>query len=216
MVATNVRHAEIAELTRIYCADIGSQARDRFGWAVLGEGRLATSGTTLDSLATNVAGDLNAGHPVSLGFECPLFVPITLDPAALTSARIGERSRPWCAGAGAGALATGLTQVVWILDRIRQGLRAPVPATLVWNEFMIARRGLFLWEAFVTGQAKGTCHTDDAELGARAFYESLPDPERANAIQSSEVHSLIGAAMLRTGWSDHISVLKQPCVVVRA
>jgi hypothetical protein len=37
-----------------------------------------------------IAADLNAGHHVALGFECPLFVPVSEDPNGLTSARPGE------------------------------------------------------------------------------------------------------------------------------
>jgi hypothetical protein len=200
----------------VFCADIGSEARGRFGWAHLRAEALADGGMKLGGLATAIAGELNRGVPVSLGFECPLFVPVTPDPAHLTKARVGEGSRAWCAGAGAGALATGLSQVVWILDKTRQELHRPCACTLDWHDFSAGGADLYIWEAFVSGASKGALHTDDAEVGARAFLAALPEPAGSNAIVPDAVHSLIGAALLRTGWSTELALLKMPCLVIRA
>lgn len=200
----------------IYCADVGSESRGRFGWASARASRVVRAGDKLEGLSQAVASDLNRGIPVALGFECPLFIPITPHAADLTRARIGEGSRAWCAGAGAGALATGLGQVVWVLQRVAELVKAPRFATLDWREFTHEKRGLFLWEAFVTGVAKGNLHVDDAGIGALAFERVLPDPMGASAIQSDEVHSLAGAALLRSGWSDQLDLLATPCTVIRA
>jgi hypothetical protein len=78
-----------------------------------------------------------AMFPVALGFECPLFVPLNLQPEALTTARSGEGSRPWSAGAGCGALATGLVQVAWILRKIRQELQAPTPLVFLNGQLLL-------------------------------------------------------------------------------
>ena len=201
------------QLLEIFCADIGSEAKGRFGWAKSTDD--AFEGTSLQALADEVAAALVNGSPVALGFECPLFVPISPEPARLTSARIGEGSRPWCAGAGAGALATGLTQVVWVLRAIRSQLEASVPATLSWTRFK-REGGLFLWEAFVSAEAKANGHAADALVAVQSFETALPDPTTSNAIQAREVHSLIGAAMLRTGWASDLALLAQPCLVIRA
>src|SRR4051812_10849525 len=95
----------------VFCADVGSVKSGNFGWA-----RSYTSAATVaehDSskpadLADDVARELLAGSPVALGFECPLFVPVPTDEMKLGSARDGEGNRAWSAGAGTGALATGL------------------------------------------------------------------------------------------------------------
>src|SRR5690606_30721030 len=102
---------------------------------------------------------------------------------------------------------TGLVQVVWVLRRVAELVRAPRYATLHWREFVRAKRGLFLWEAFVTGAAKGKLHVDDASIGALAFERALADPMAASAIEPAEVHSLAGAALLRTGWSTQLDLL---------
>jgi len=202
----------------VYCADIGSVSKGRFGWAH-GEhgGRhfAVTAGDNIKDLVSYVARDLSAGFSVALGFECPLYVPISKDPEGLTSARLGEGSRAWCAGAGSGALATGLTETVWILHQVRQKLESPVPAFLDWNEFQSCNHGLFLWEAFVTGQAKGGSHQADADIAVRAFASALPDIPAANAVHADNVHSLIGAALLRTGWSSDLTLLSTSCVVIK-
>jgi len=76
--------------------------------------------------------------------------------------------------------------------------------------------GLFLWEAFVTADAKGRTHAADAEIAVDCFAGRLPDIPAANAVQETSVHSLIGAALLRTGWSTDLGLLETPCVVIRA
>jgi len=203
----------------IYCADIGSVARARFAWAratVAGGALDITCGRDIQNLVEEIAQDLNGTAKVALGFECPLLVPISDHPRELTSARKGEGNRAWCAGSGAGSLATGLVQVVWILQRIRCRVRTPAPAFVNWREFAAAHGGLFLWEAFISGAAHGTDHVADAETAVRCFAAALPDVDGANAIRSANAHSLIGAALLRTGWSDDLGLLARPCVVIKA
>lgn len=196
----------------IVCADVGAVAKGNFGWwSSLGE-----SGTAPSTLAGHVSAALDSGKPVALGFECPLFVPLRDDERRLTSARLGEGRRPWSAGAGCGSLATGLVQTTWVLQEIKRQLTQVTPSFLSWHEFSNSESGLFLWEAFVTGKAKGDSHTADAKLGAEAFLRVLPDPMSGNAITCENgVYSLIGAALLRTGWSDDLRLLEEPCLVMR-
>jgi hypothetical protein len=76
-------------------------------------------------------------------------------------------------------------------------------------------RGHFLWEAFVSAKSKRGSHVDDAKAAVAAFVDALPNPR--TCVQCSEgAYSLIGAALLRTGWASDISLLSQPCIVVRA
>ena len=197
----------------VICADIGSVARGNFGWWS-SEGK---SGDKTSTLATHVAAALKNGLPVALGFECPLFVPLFEDEMQLTSARPGEGSHAWSAGAGCGALASGLVQVAWVLQSVRRQLSQPVPAFVAWESFASSSSGLFLWEAFITGTAKQGSHVADAKAGAEAFLRALPNPMQANAVVCrSAVYSLVGAALLRTGWSFDPSILQEPCLVVRA
>ena len=197
----------------VICADIGSVAKGNFGWwSSLGE-----TGNAPSTLAKHVAFALNSGEPVALGFECPLFVPLAEDERALTSARVGEGSRAWSAGAGCGALATGIVQVAWVLQAVRVQLMQPARSFVNWASFASAGSGLLLWEAFVSGSAKRGSHTSDAQAGAEAFLQALPNPESATAIVcESAVYSLVGAALLRTGWSADVSILQDSCLVMRA
>lgn len=195
------------------CADVGSVAKGNFAWwSSNGE-----SGDSPSALATHVQKSLANGYPVALGFECPLFVPLLDDEKSLTNARPGEGSRAWSAGAGCGALATGLVQVAWILQEVRRGLARPAEPFLSWDAFVARESGLFLWEAFVSGKAKGDTHIADAKLGAETFMRALPDPTLHNAVVcSSPIYSLLGAALLRTGWSTDLRVLQEACLVLRA
>ena len=115
----------------IYCADIGSVPNNRFGWgrAEMGVPQVdaAPGGSEIGDFVDAIAADINRGHPVALGFECPLFVPVPVKQGELGKARIGEGNRSWSAGAGSGALATGLVQVAWIMAELRERIdEAPV------------------------------------------------------------------------------------------
>jgi len=194
------------------CADIGSVAAGNFGWWSSD----GDSGLEPSTLAASVAAALNSDRPVALGFECPLFVPLADSELQLTRARPGEGSRAWSAGAGCGALATGLVQVAWVLRAIRASLNSPRTAYLDWESFNEAQSGLFLWEAFVSGKAKSSTHVADARAAGETFIQSLPSPPSVNAVAcSTPVYSLVGAAMLRTGWSQSPAVLAEACLVIK-
>jgi hypothetical protein len=203
----------------IYCADIGSVPRGRFGWARtdLSEPSLETrrGGTEIVELVGAVADDLAAARAVALGFECPLFVPVPGSPMRLGMARQGEGNRAWSAQGGTSALATGIVEVAWILEELRRR-RPAADAYLDWRAFVAAGRGLFLWEAFVTAEAKAETHADDAAVAVAAFQDSLPDPTSDNAVTAERPLSLLGAGLLWSGWKDDIDLLHAPCLVIKA
>ncbi len=201
----------------IYCADIGSVEKGNFAWARMNcvEAPTPEVGQDISNFADKIADDLNSNHPVALGFECPLFIPVPDDPKRLTSSRDGEDGRSWSAPAGACSLATGLSETVWVLTRIQRKIMTDVPVHFTWSSFMQSNAGLFLWEAFVSGKSKTDTHTGDAELAINQFYKYLPDPEAHNAITCSNPRSLIGAALLQSGLTDDLSLLNKPCLVIR-
>jgi hypothetical protein len=171
-------------------------------------------GTEIVELVEAVAEDLASERRVALGFECPLYVPVPENPLELGKARLGEGNRSWSAGVGAGALATGLVEVAWILRALRKRA-ADTAIHLDWTEFKAAG-GLFLWEAFVTDRAKAATHVDDATVAASAFLDALPDPEQRNAVTTAEPLSLLAAALLWSGWADAGKLLRTPSLVIKA
>jgi hypothetical protein len=202
----------------IFCADVGSVSRGRFGWSDACEENDELgfhSGKLPSQLVWAVAAKLNAGRAVALGFECPLFVPLSFeDEKSLGKARGGEGMRSWSAGAGCGALATGLVQVAWILHSLRPKLVSPVPVFVDWAAFRQSS-GLFLWEAFVSSTAKVNSHIGDAQAGARAFLRSLPKPTSSITCEGDAL-SLLGAALLRTEWVQDPAWLGRSCLVAKA
>jgi hypothetical protein len=189
----------------VLCADIGSISQGNFGWAGWKGGR-EISGTDINELADIVADGLAKQGKVALGFEAPLFVPVPRDPENLGKAREGE-SKAWSAAAGAQVLATALVQVAWLLERVRDSAPATINAFLDWQAFSRATHGLFLWEALVTGSAKTTTHTGDAAFAVQAFKQALPNPGQKSMVTTKRPLSLIGTALLWSGWSTDISVL---------
>jgi len=201
----------------IACADVGSEARGNFGWAVCdlpGAVKKVPDSGSIKTFADAVLERLRSGRSVALGFECPLFVPLRAEPSDLTRPRAGEGNRPWSAGAGCGSLATGLVQAAWVLDRVRKALPTEPRVYFKWPDFEKHTGGLFLWEAFVSGASKSNSHHGDAGLAVNSFVSALPNPADANIIVESTVYSLIGAALLRTGWSVPVSVLSESCLVL--
>lgn len=205
---------------RVYCADIGSVASGNFGWAREsgpgGDTEIRRGGEEIVDLAQVVATDLADGLPVALGFECPLWVPLPVDHLQLGRKRPGEGDRPWSASAGAAVLVTGLAEVTWILREIRKRLSVAPTFFLDWSAFMQRGSGIFLWEAFVTKDAKVGTHADDAAAAVSHFIGALPNPTLLDLGSDGEVHSLLGASLVRAGWSIEPALLSQPCLVLRA
>jgi uracil-DNA glycosylase len=202
----------------IYCADIGSIPNRRFGWARAYPDEPAIErhpgSTEIVELVEAVAEDLAAGRRVALGFECPLYVPVPENPLELGKARAGEGNRSWSAGAGSGALATGLVEVAWILRALREQVGDTV-IHLDWKEFKDVG-GLFLWEAFVSDRAKAATHIDDATAAVSAFLDALPNPEARNAVTAAEPLSLLATALAWSGWPDTAKLLRTSCLVIKA
>ena len=199
----------------ICCADIGSVQKGKFGWASIPAVHNADYASPR-SLARFVAEMLEANLRVALGFECPLWVPIADEPLDLTRARRGEGSRAWSAHAGAASLATGVAEVCWLLDQIRRDA-PPVEALLDWEAFERTTNALFVWEALVTADAKTGTHQGDAQAAVDAFKDALPDLRLKNAvIPTHRTRSLIGGAMLWSGWTQDLKTIAEPCIVIKA
>ena len=168
--------------------DVGS-VRTNFAWAGLdlpGRRSVGGGGTHPEGAAVSVLTALTRGLPVALGFEAPLVLPVShVDQfegwKTLGQARLGEtvggRSRPWSAGAGSGALATGLVQMAWVLERV--GSEIPgLPCTTRPEVWLSGGADLLVWEAFVSGTGKPvpadtTQHAADAAAAADTFADRL-------------------------------------------
>jgi hypothetical protein len=202
----------------IWCADIGSIKKKNFGWCrgELGKINSFSIGTSIEDFAIGIAKDLSSGYKVAIGFECPLFLPIPDDPLFLTSARKGEGDRAWSAGAGCGALTTGLTETTWIVSKVKEVAEIEIKVTLAWDGFMNENFNLFIWEAFVSKSSKSTTHTGDAKVAVKTFINEYPNIVQANAVIAENPYNLVAAALLRAGITDNVGMLSQSCVVIKA
>jgi len=183
---------------RVVAVDVGS-VRSNFAWAGLdlpGRQSVGVGGRDPEGAALAVLEALADQVPVALGFEAPLMVPVSpVEPAeswrTLGQARQGEsvdgRSRPWSAGAGSGALATGLVQLAWVLERVGSvvpGLRC----TTRPGAWLAGDAELFVWEAFVSGTGKPvptgiSQHAADAAAATDTFADRLAE----NTLDGSDV-----------------------------
>lgn len=204
---------------QVICADIGSIARDSFAWARRIPGthdEEIHQPESIESLAAAVVYALGDGQPVALGFEAPMFIPVPEFPDQLGKARPCDAPSPsWSSQVGASVLATAAVQVPWILRYVHE--RAPATAVHVrWDSFAEQQNGLLLWEAFVSGAAKGATHEEDARSGVLAFCEQLPTPGDQIANETQRPFSLLSAAALWAGFDLPAEDLRCACVLVRA
>lgn len=174
------------------------------------------TGTDIVQFVNGIANDISEGKRIALGFECPLFVPITDNPVGLTRARNGEGDRPWSAGAGCVALAVGLTETVWVFEQLRKSNRKEIVPTFSWDNFISGDGNLFIWEAFVTKEARALSNHGDAEVAAKTFWDKYPYITDANSVKADNPFSLVGAALLRAGITTDLNFLLTPVVVIRS
>jgi hypothetical protein len=208
---------------RVAVIDIGKPGRN-LGWAV---DEPSDDGTDLDACIDVLAAALSK-DALALGFEAPQFVPFRHDQTMLTQARQGDcgpglAPRAFSAGPGATVLVTSLVIVPYVLHRLRERVPAAT-ATLEWRRPMTEPGQLLLWEAFVSDQRKDTItrhvetrHVEDARLAIADFRLGIGHPASfKSSVTTPECLSLLGLALLRTGWSTDLALLSTPCLVVRS
>lgn len=216
-VRRDVEETRLTSLT-VAVVDIGRPGAN-LGWAMSGPS--TSAGMDIDECVVRAAEAARNG-PLAFGFEAPMFVPYRSDATRLTAARHGEcgggyPNRPFPAGAGAAVTVTALVVVPYILRRLRDLLPEAV-AWMDWNRMPVEACQLLLFEAFVTNQSKtgDTRHVDDARMAIAGFRSVVAGKgEIANAVAEADRLNLLGAMMLRSGWTTDISVLSEPCLVVR-
>lgn len=207
------------ESLEVFCADVGSIARDSFAWArriPRTEDEEVHRPKSIESLAASVVQVLRDGEPVALGFEAPMFVPVPEDSTRLGKARPCDAPSPsWSSNVGASVLATAMVQVPWILRYTHD--RVPdLPIHVGWPSFAEQKSGLLLWEAFVSGAAKGETHEEDARSGVQAFCEQLPNPGEASAQATERPFSLLTAATIWAGFDVPPEEMRQASLLIRA
>lgn len=194
----------------IAAVDIGSPMADRLGWAVW---PTEERGRDIGRLVDLVSAALLSG-PVAIGFESPLWVPMRSEVMKLTKARKGEGSRSWSAGAGTGALATGLAVIPYILVQLRSS--SPDASGTLDFEAPPSQPGeVLFWEAFVSAEEKGESHEDDALIAVMAFRRAMSDLPAFQKLVPEPCLNLLGAMLLRTGWSTELDFLQADTLVVR-
>ena len=196
--------------------DVG--APKNIGWAII-QGNDEKHGEDLDEFITQFVMQ-SKNTPSAIGFECPLFVPYRDELQIITKARNGEGNRAWSAGAGATVTTIGLAVVSYTLQKLKMEWGKSFPKTMLdWNAWQAISQSnpMLVWEAFVSGgnHTATNEHWRDALHATRGFHKAFDDLDSANAIKETPVFSTAGAAILRSGLSTDISLIKQPCLVIK-
>lgn len=201
-----------------YAFDVGG--RENVGWARAvhrGDGLTVKGGRSVQAFVDAMQADIKQGHPLTLGMECPLFIPVPKKASDLNRARKGEGNRPVFAQVGASVAALGVHQLAFILQEIKQ---TRVTLLLDWKKWKRRSKSILLWEAFVAGDAhseKGN-HVRDAATAATAFTQRSLAGKLTSDVsveRPARVLSLVGCAVLWAGDSKDLRLLRQPVLVVK-
>ena len=157
---------------RVVAVDIGSVGpSSKFAWAAFDapERQVMAAGRDPGTAVSALAPGLLSGAQAALLLEAPMSVPVPDgQPDAwrtLGKARNGEGNRPWSAGAGAAALATGLAQGAWMLRQ----LAVMVPGLVVTTRPRSWQHGgaqLLLAEALTAAGSRLPAGQDAADAAA--------------------------------------------------
>jgi hypothetical protein len=204
----------------IYAVDIGSTLPrpkgSSFAWAMLRtrEG-IPEASTDPRALVDSLAADLRAGRSVALGLEAPLFIPVPEDVSRLSRARTGESNRSWSAPAGGYVATLAAHQAAWLLRELWTACGSICELTVDpyrWTHPPNEVPLLFVWEAFVSGPA----HMDHSRDAVTAVMYFLKQKEKLHtAVTAENPLSLFGTAVLWSGWSNDLTWLHQPLLVLR-
>jgi hypothetical protein len=202
----------IDESLHVAVVDIGKLTN--LGWIVEGPS-VNESGTDIDSCIEVLAAALKTG-PLALGFEAPMFVPYGRKRCDLDKARKGDGDRSFSASAGACVLTKGLVTIPYILGGLWSQDEAARPRpTFRWRE-QLSKGDLLLFEAFVSHVGKSS-HVECARLALQQFPREIE--KRAlleSAVDEPCIMNLLGAILLRLGWTENVKMLSEACLVIRA
>lgn len=209
-----------------YACDVGSTRNGGFGWARssgAAESLQVRGGSDIDTFTQRVQADLASGTAsLTIGMECPLFLPVPDGSSGLSTGRIGEKDRSCFAPAGGYVAALGVHQLAFILRSIK---RPAVSPSVDWKNWEPNPSVVLVWEAFVSKAAHSVRdddengHVRDAATAATAFDASLVAARAAgNAVRvpaGTSPLSLAGLALLWAGWSDNVQLLSCDVLVVK-
>jgi hypothetical protein len=105
--------------------------------------------------------------------------------------------------------------MTFILQEIKSARLIPVLDPQKWRQVVDE---VFLWEALVSGNAHSTEHIRDAATAAAAFWERLSRGRLTSDVSIRppvEVLSMVGCALLWTGYSENLGLLREPAVVIK-
>lgn len=197
------------EPSLVAVVDIGSPARDRLGWATSSG---SEGGGDLDRLLFEIAAALELG-PVALGFESPLWIPVRTNLISVLEQRKGEAGRSWSASAGANSLCAGLGVVLYALSTLRR-IAPQARASLDFRSPPSTPQSLFLFEAFVSGSDKRGDHCAEAKAVVDGFANVSQSLSSAQRLDAEPCLNILGALLLRTGWSTDLALLRSELLVL--
>jgi hypothetical protein len=187
--------------------DVGSPIQDTIGWALIDAlGTKRDLAQAVDRLIARLRTDGRA----TIGFESPIWTPRRTDIEDVTRQRQKE-GKSWSIGAGAVVLADGLGIMPWVFGRIATA--APAARATISADRWRKHGGLLVWEAFVSGDAKGADHKADAKIALDAYNARWPGLE--SDIPAEPAVNLAVAAALASGLAIDPDEIGMAAIVIK-
>jgi len=197
----------------IAAVDVGGRAN--IGWST-SDGDGDTGNMTIDELVAQLGSGLEDGRSVALGVEAPLYLPIAETEEAINSQRAGEGNRSWSASSGSSVATLGIHQLAYILRKLKD-VNAECPTPRFGRPDVGDELSFTVWEAFVSGDAKGDDHEQDARIAINHLVNRLNDAEWQSDLRpSGTVVNIAAAATLATWPEADPSLMTSACAVVKA
>lgn len=216
-------------IVRVVAVDVGSvRPPSKFAWAAFdAPGRTAAAeGDNPETAVFALLAGLRENRQAALLLESPMSVPVppVQDDCwrALGAARDGEGNRPWSAGTGSAALATGLAQAAWMLLSLASAMPG-LTATTEPSRWQAGHARLLLAEAFVSGTGKppplpAGQHAAAAAAAALVLLERLDTTgEITSDVRCSPQRpfNLLAATAIWAGLHIDNSEIRQDLLVIR-
>ncbi|MCX8500700.1 MAG: hypothetical protein ORO03_03260 [Alphaproteobacteria bacterium] len=207
----------------IAVVDIGSPKKGKIGWVIMDDKEnFCCQGKSLGKFIDKIKAVIKKNEKIAIGFEAPLFVPKRMNEMELNCQREGEAGKSFSAGAGAAVLVTALTVIPFILSGIKEYNGQP-DVFFDFEKWQTAKAGIFFFEAFVTSKPKPkgsskSSDIDDAKIAAKTAlcrFNQCKSHESDVTVGKDESLNLLGAMLLRCGFSQDVSLLDKSCIVIK-
>lgn len=103
----------------------------------------------------------------------------------------------------------------FVFNEVYKATLLDIKMTFRWNDFQDGKVNLSIWEDFVSKKSEGISHSEDVKIAVQSFLKYYPKILEVDAVTVKTAYNLYAAVLLRTGISQDIKLLSEPCIVIK-